>query len=119
MDLSMYLNYGNGSSNSIYMAALTDDTKYIVNYYQSSGDIHLVDDRMQTLLHLAARNKALKSLELLLLLGVNPNIGDKYKETPLHIASYMGNVLMVEMLLKNNANPNFRNKTYQTPLHQP
>ena len=118
MDLSMYLSYGNGSSNSVYMAALTDDTKYIVKYYESGSDIHLVDERLQTLLHLASRNKALKSLELLLLLGVDPNIGDKYNETPLHIASYMGNIEMVELLLKNNGNPNHRNNSFQTPLHK-
>ena len=52
MDLSAYLNYGNGSSDSIYMAALTDDSKYIVEYYESGSDIHLIDERMQTLLHL-------------------------------------------------------------------
>ena len=118
MDLSMYLSYGNASSDSIYMAALTDDTKYIVRYYESGSDIHLVDERLQTLLHLASRNKALKSLELLLLLGVDPNIGDKYNETPLHIASYMGNIEMVELLLKCNGNPNHRNNSFQTPLHK-
>ncbi len=35
---------------SIFMAALTDDTKFIVRYYESGNDIHLVDERLQTLL---------------------------------------------------------------------
>lgn len=113
-----YLNYGNGTSSSIFIAALTSDTKYILKYYQAGSSITVKDDRDQSLLHLAARNKALKSAELLLKLGLNPNIGDKYNETPLHIASHMGNIEMVELLLEYDADPNYQNNALQTPLHR-
>ncbi len=105
-------------SNSIFIAALTNDTKYIVKYYKSDNDLFIKDDRLQTLLHLASRNKAFHSMELLLKLGLNPNIGDKYNETPLHISSYMGDIAMVKLLLNNNADPNFKNSSLQTPLHR-
>lgn len=118
MDLSKFTNQGNGHSESIYIAALTDDTKFIVNYHEEGNDLFLRDERNQTLLHLATRNKAMISLELLLELGLNPNVGDKYNDTPLHIASYMGNVEMVEMLLKYKADPNYPNSRKETPLHK-
>ncbi len=118
MDLDKYLKQGQGISDSIYIAALTNDTKYIVKYYQSGGDIFILDERHQSLLHLATRNKALHSLELLLELGLDPNIGDKYEDTPLHIAAYMGNEEMVSMLLKYKADPNNANTRKETPLHR-
>ncbi len=116
--LDKYLQYGKGISNSIFIAVLTNDTKYIVKYYESGSDIFILDEREQTLLHLAARNKAIHSMELLLELGLNPNIGDKYNETPLHIVSFMGAVDLVKLLLENNADPNHTNNSFQTPLHR-
>ena len=105
INLNKYLKHGNGISSSIFIAVLTNDTKYIVKYYESGSDLFIKDDRSQTLLHLAARNKAFYSMELLLILGLNPNIGDKYNETPLHISSFMGAVDLVKLLLDNNADP--------------
>lgn len=118
MDLSKFENYGNGRSESIYIAALKNDTKYILDYQKKGEDLFLIDERNQTLLHLATRNKALLSLELLLLLGLDPNCGDKYNDTPLHIASYMGNIEMVTLLLQFGANPNYPNSRKETPLHK-
>ncbi len=118
VDFTKFTNHGNGHSESIYIAALTNDTKYIVDYHQAGNDLYLKDERHQTLLHLATRNKALLSLELLLKLGLNPNEGDKYDDTPLHIASHMGNTEMVELLLRYNADPNYPNSRKETPLHK-
>ena len=58
MDFTEYLQHGHGISDSIEIAALTGDTRYIVRYYESGGDITVIDQRQQTLLHLATRNKA-------------------------------------------------------------
>ena len=118
MDLDKYFSQGNGMSESIFIAALRNDTKYIVNYFKTGNNLEIVDERNQSLLHLATRNKALFSLELLLELGLNPNLGDKYNETPLHIASFMGNDEMVALLLKYKANPNSLNDNLQTPIHK-
>ena len=118
MDLSEYVRNGNGSSESIYIAALKNDTGYILNYLKEGNDLHLKDERKQTLLHLATRNKARISLQLLLQLGLDPNESDKYKDTPLHIASHMGDLEMVKLLLQYHANPNSRNDKRQTPLHR-
>jgi ankyrin repeat protein len=117
MDLSKYVEYSNGSSESIEIAALTNDTRYIVQYYHKGGDLFVIDERKQSLLHLACRNKALLSAELLLKLGLHPNASDKYGETPLHIASYMGNEEMVKLLLEFDGNPNSKNFKMETPLH--
>ena len=103
---------------SIYIAALKNDTGYILNYLKEGNDLHLKDERKQTLLHLATRNKARISLQLLLQLGLDPNESDKYKDTPLHIASHMGDLEMVKLLLQYHANPNSRNDKRQTPLHR-
>ena len=99
MEINQYMNYGDGRSESIYIAALKNDCKYILNYIKDGNILDITDERKQTLLHLATRNKALQSLQLLLTLGLYPNKGDKYKDTPLHIASFMGNVEMIKYLL--------------------
>lgn len=106
------------NSEAIYIAALTDDVKFINDYHQEGSDINILDERHQSLLHLATRNKAMLSFELLLKLGVNPNVGDKYEDTPLHIASFMGNDKMVKLLLKYQADPNKPNARNETPLHK-
>ena len=40
-----YLNYGNGTSSSIFIAALTNDCKFIVEYYEKGEDLSIIDDR--------------------------------------------------------------------------
>jgi ankyrin repeat protein len=117
-NIEYYLQFGKGDSESIYIATLKDDTRYIVRYYQNGNDIHIVDGRQQTLLHLATRNRAIHALELLLKLGVDPNLGDKYQDTPLHIAAFMGSTELVERLLSYHANPNAINSKNETPLHK-
>ena len=99
MNLDKYLEFGHGISDSIFTAALHNDTKYIVKYFESEGDVHIKDEYGQSLLHLSTRNKAFEAVELLLLLGVNPNVKDRH-------------------LLLKGANPNEPNKTKQTPLHK-
>ena len=110
MNLEQFEHYGNGLSQSIYIAALTNDTKYILKYHNDGFPLDIEDDRSQTLLHLAARNKAHKSMELLLMLKLNPDKGDKYLETPLHIATFMGDREMVELLLKYDADVNCKRR---------
>jgi serine/threonine-protein phosphatase 6 regulatory ankyrin repeat subunit B len=117
MDLNEYNKYGDGRSDSIYIAALKDDTKYILKYLNEGNDLLIKDERKQSLLHLATRNKARISLELLLKVGLDPNDGDKYNDTPLHIATHMGDYDMTKLLLDAKADPNFRNDKHQTPLH--
>jgi ankyrin repeat protein len=117
MNLEQFEHFGNGLSQSIYIAALTNDTKYILQYHNDGFPLDIEDDRSQTLLHLAARNKAHKSMELLLMLGLDPNRGDKYLETPMHISTFMGDNEMVELLLTYQADVNCKNKNLQTPLH--
>lgn len=118
MNLDRFLDFGKGISQTITEATLSNDTKFMVKYYQADGDCFFVDDRQQTLLHLATRNKNKEAVELLLLIGLDPNQGDKYEETPLHIASYMGSIEIATVLLQYHASPNKQNTTLQTPLHK-
>ena len=58
MDISKYVTIGDGLSESIFIAALKNDAKYIIEYYEDGGDMEVSDDRNQSLIHLACRNKS-------------------------------------------------------------
>lgn len=118
MDISKYLIIGDGLSDSIFTAALKNDVKFIIEYYENGGEMEVVDERNQSLLHLACRNKSLDALKILLYFGMNPNHQDKFMETPLHISSFMGSTDLVNTLLDNGANPNIENSTGQTAIHK-
>ena len=118
VEFDQYLQIGNGASADIFDAALQNDAAYILKYKNQGNDLFITDQRQQTLLHLATRNKSLDALSLLLKIGLNPNNGDRFGDTPLHIASFMGDADSIKLLLAFNANPNTLNNKLQTPLHQ-
>jgi ankyrin repeat protein len=72
-----------------------------------------VDD---TLMHIAARNGDLDSIEVLLNSGAKINsIGD-LGNTPLHQAAMLGQVTTVRILVQKGANPRIENEFNQTAL---
>jgi len=76
------------------------------NYMDSDGD-HLI--------HIAARQGDLQTVEVLIRAGQDINqIGDM-GYTPLHCAYMSGNVEVIEFLLANGANKEVKNEFGQTP----
>ena len=64
---------GSCKSSSLQSAALQNDAAFILLEKERGANLHIIDNRKQTLLHLASRNNAVDVLELLLKLGLNPN----------------------------------------------
>jgi ankyrin len=106
------------TNKKVFLAALQDDVKTLKDYQADGGDLTIADDRSQTLLHLATRNKSHGALAWLLAMGLDPDVGDKYLDAPLHIAAHMGDEAMIRVLLASGADPDVRNHIGETPLHQ-
>jgi ankyrin repeat protein len=64
---------------------------------------------------MAANQKAIHIVEVLLTNDANPNLQNNYLQTPLHLAIY--NLEMAQLLLKYGANPNIQDKDGKTVLH--
>ncbi|KAI3387547.1 hypothetical protein SNEBB_006262 [Seison nebaliae] len=69
-------------------------------------------------LHSAAKQcGSLKSAEMLLKSGANPNMRKVNGETPLHVAARYGNVHLIRLLLMDRANAFLQSESGDTPLH--
>jgi ankyrin repeat protein len=73
-----------------------------------------VDDKGNTLLHLATTGKNMSVAEFLLQQGVSPNKQNAAGETPLHLVP---DVKFAELLLKYKANPWYVDEHLQSPLY--
>lgn len=113
----LYQNIGDGQSENILEAIMHNDCKYVIDYYQAGFDIKLVDEKGETLLHKAARNDYFEIVDLLIKLGVDPNIRNNYRETPLHLAVQFKNSQVVDKLLFEGAAVNAQNRKKVSPLH--
>jgi ankyrin repeat protein len=118
IDLDQYRGYGDGHSESIFIAALRDDCLSVIRYVKQNNDIDMVDQRGQSLLHLAVRSKSKHVVHLLLDYGINANLQDRYGETPLHIATQMGSIDIVHTLLAYGVDINAKNKKDERPIHK-
>lgn len=70
-----------------------------------------------TLLHLAAENDSIETVEALIKNGANINAVDHFEETPLHHATRFGEVDVMKVLIKNGASVNAVDQIGDTPLH--
>ncbi|MEC9484789.1 MAG: ankyrin repeat domain-containing protein [Candidatus Izemoplasma sp.] len=118
VDFTKYQEYGTNTSESIYIAALNNDCAYIIEYVKHNHDIHIKDQRQQTLLHLAVRNKAYEAIQLLLELEIDVNAKDKFGDTALHIATHMGSRQIINYLLHKKIDLNVQNQSKERPLHK-
>jgi ankyrin repeat protein len=71
-----------------------------------------------TSLHFVAQYGSIKTMELLLRLGIGVDVRDKNDSTPLHGALQTGHVAAVEILLEWGADVNFRDKQDTSPLQR-
>ena len=62
-----------------------------------------------TLLHFAVQSKIIKTIEILLTKGANPNIQNTFGNTPLHLAYKFNSSLMINLLLQYNADKKISN----------
>lgn len=91
--------------------------KLLVDLKESAYDINSKRYKGRTLLHYAVKYQNIKSIKLLIKMGVNPEICDDDYNTPLHLAVMLGNIDIIKELLKFNVNINATAEFDQTPLH--
>lgn len=113
----------------LQLAISLEDDQMVLALIEKGADVNkAVDpsilsfaaDQNVSPLHLAAKSKNPKILQILLQKGANPNLRDKYGETPLFSAVRNHCVENVELLLKNRADANvvkWGSSTSYTPLH--
>ncbi|MBN9543302.1 MAG: ankyrin repeat domain-containing protein [Alphaproteobacteria bacterium] len=74
-------------------------------------------NREYALIHIAARQGCIQTVQYLLDKGINIDIATNCGETPLHIAAEYGNFNMVKYLIENRAVVNAKDWNGETPLH--
>lgn len=99
------LNEGNGP--------ITDQ----VQRWLSNHPVDEIDDRGNTLLHVAAQMKNRAVVDLLLERGSSVDIQNQEEDTPLHIAVRVQSRAIVDLLLDREATVNIQNQVGDIPLH--
>ena len=103
-------------------ATICEMIRFLLN---NGAAVNKLDDAAREApLHIAARKKMYKVLELLLAQGANPNLQDRDGNTALHLAvlpplyPYGENetIDIIELLIRGGANVNARNHKGKTPL---
>ncbi|KAK5555580.1 hypothetical protein LTR46_006605 [Exophiala xenobiotica] len=85
---------------------------------RSKANIKATDDTGQGLLHLAVNRKDLKTIQLLVDLGVQTGAVDDSRKTPLHRAATKGYEEIAGLLIKETPGlVNSENQDRETPLH--
>lgn len=106
------------------MERLKKELITVINKYKGHPEflgIDIVDPNQpgavdDTLLHIAARDGDLGSIEILINSGAKVNAIGDLGNTPLHQAAMLGQLTSVEILLKKGANPKIKNEFNQTAL---
>ncbi|KAG2207011.1 hypothetical protein INT47_008480 [Mucor saturninus] len=94
------------------------DIKVFYQYIKSKDSVHIVDDEGYSLLYLAAYNKSLEALRILLLqsdIDVN-RLNGPHNELALHAACSKGLYDAVELLLDNGSQVDAKDSLGHTPL---
>ena len=82
----LYSNTGDNKSKNVNEAIMRNDCRYVIDYFEAGGDINILDNKNETLLHKASRNEFYEMVDLLIKLGLDVNAVNKYGDSPLHIA---------------------------------
>lgn len=104
----------NAITQAMIKAIKHDDNAYFEPYKATIN--HYQDDRHQSLLFYAVRQRAFKVTRTLIEYGIDLHSRNKHEDTALHIACYLGDAPITELLLNAGADTNARNKQAKTPL---
>ena len=83
----------------------------------NAGDIHVKNERGESLLHAAVKGANVNLAEILLTSGIDVNAKTNTGETPLHWAMRKFDPAMVELLVSHGTDVNARNNAGLTPLY--
>ena len=113
----LYSNTGDNKSKNVNEAIMRNDCRYVIDYFEAGGDINILDNKNETLLHKASRNEFYEMVDLLIKLGLDVNAVNKYGDSPLHIAVQFKNEEIVQKLIMEGASINKLNNKKMAPLH--
>ncbi len=88
----------------LFAAVRGGDVELVEKLLKSGADVNVVNEELETPLHLAAGGGHLGLVELLIKHGADVNAQDSEGRTPLCIAT-ANNDVVVELLLKHGATP--------------
>lgn len=77
----------------------------------------VVDEKLNTLLHIAVENRDLLIARILINNGANPDVRGSERQSPLHRAAENGDVKMAELLIDSGTPVDIRGHERRTPLH--
>ena len=95
----LYSEIGNDDSENIVEAVMKNDCKFIFRYLDMGGDLTVMDERKETLLHEASRNNHFEVVDVLIKAGLDVNAKNRYGDTPLHLAVQFRNAYVVYKLI--------------------
>ena len=102
---------------SLHEAMKQGDIEKIKQLITKGGDVNARDERGQTPLSIAIREKHVAGVELLLSKGADVNAKDDFGWTPLHFATDRGSEKLIKLLLVHGGNVNTTDRNGETPLH--
>jgi len=101
----------------IHEAARIGDVEQIKSLFKNSPDlIDATDEKGRTPLHIAAGNKQVTAVQVLLGLRAKVNVRASNGQTPLHTAARLGDAAIAGLLITNRAVVNARDTFENTPL---
>jgi len=106
-----------------WYAAASGDVASIKARFAAGENLSAGDDAGLTPLHMAAQNGQLEAIQLLITLGADTNVTDKYGNGPLWTATHHAclaiaterNHSIVRLLLEGGADPDNKNKSNRSP----
>jgi ankyrin repeat protein len=111
---------GIDNSTAAHMAAMVNDSYYLLVLLQRGLDPNLQDQRIrEPLLSASLMGGREEQFDALLAAGANPNVSDSMGDTPLHVAAQVNQYRQALVLLKSGANPlsvNAQGSTFQNYL---
>lgn len=102
------------------VAAIMGDYKKVKNILTSNDvDINVVDDKGNTILHLAIINKNIEVVKTILKdsTGLNINFANNMGNTPLHQAALNNDLIMISLLINYGADKYIMNNYGETPYN--
>ncbi|KAF8374831.1 hypothetical protein PRIPAC_81260 [Pristionchus pacificus] len=107
-------------STALHLSAYHSYVSIVKTLLECKADVHIVDKKQRTALHLAAVSTIEHNefcVEMLLVAGAEPSPHDAYGMTPLHYAASKSSIHVVEKLLRANASTEALDGKRRTTLH--
>lgn len=108
------------AASTSFLEAIREGEGSKVNELLQNPSLNIINTRDpktgETALHILTKQRNTEWLQVILLRGGNPNIGDKQGDMPLHIAAQLNYLDGAALLVKGKAKVDGRNNAGETPL---